>query len=169
MAVMDGATEPPNRLTSGEIRRRLEEITRFRLTGQLERMVEHFSPDVIVHYNCTQVGLFTPGIWRGRAAFLANMRLTEENYEALEGEITEVLVENGNAALRWRTCWRHRGTGGVYTCTNFWIIRGRWRLAARSSPATRRCCARGRRDWTARKSSGASTSWPISRRRGGRT
>ena len=59
-----------NRLTGGEIRRRLEEITRFRLTGQLERMVEHFSPDVIVHYNCTQVGLFTPGIWRGRAAFL---------------------------------------------------------------------------------------------------
>jgi len=125
MAVMDGATEPPNRLTSGEIRRRLEEITRFRLTGQLERMVEHFSPDVIVHYNCTQVGLFTPGIWRGRPAFLANMRLTEENYEALEGEITEVLVENGNAALRWRTCWRHRGTGGVYTVEMAYFLK--WR------------------------------------------
>jgi ketosteroid isomerase-like protein len=111
---MGGATEPPNRLTDGEIRRRLRDITNYRLTGRLERMIEHFALDVIVHYNCTQVGLFTPGVFRGRAAFLANMRRTEENYEGIDGEIIDVLVEDGNAALRWRTSWRHRGSGAVY-------------------------------------------------------
>jgi ketosteroid isomerase-like protein len=122
---MDGEAEPPNKLTGGEIRRRLDEITRCRLSGQFDRMLRHFAPDVIVHYNCSQVGLFSPGVLRGRAAFLANMQRTDENYQALDGEIIDILVENGNSALRWSTYWRHRGTGRVYTVDMAYFLK--WR------------------------------------------
>jgi len=122
---MDGKAQPPTQLTNGEIRRRLEEITRCRLTGQFDQMLRHFAYDVVVHYNCTQVGLFNPGVLRGKEAFLGNMRRTDENYEALDGEIIDILVENGNAALRWRTRWRHVGTGSVYAVDMAYFLR--WR------------------------------------------
>jgi ketosteroid isomerase-like protein len=122
---MDEQARPPIQLTSGEIRRRLEEVTRCRLTGEFDRMLKHFAPDVIVHYNCTQVGLFNPGVLRSREAFLGNLRRTDENYQPLDGEIIDILVENGNAALRWRTSWRHLGTGSVYNLDMAYFLR--WR------------------------------------------
>ena len=122
---MDGGAKPPKQLSAGEISRRLEEITRCRLTGQFDLMMRHFDPDVVIHYNCSQVGLFTPITLRGREAFCANMRRTDETYQALDGEIIDILVENGNCALRWRTRWRHRGSGVVSNLDMAYFLR--WR------------------------------------------
>ncbi len=122
---MGAKAGPSAQLPDGEIRCRLGEIAHFRLTGQLGRMAKHFAPDVVVHFNCTQLGLFSSGTSRGRDAFIASMRRSEIDYEALDGEIVDVLVENGRAAVRWSTCWRHRGTGRVYVIDMAYFLK--WR------------------------------------------
>ena len=64
---MHGGAERPAQLTGDEIRRRISDITRLRLAGHLNQLMGHFSQDVIVHYNCTKEGLFSPGVLNGRA------------------------------------------------------------------------------------------------------
>jgi ketosteroid isomerase-like protein len=118
----------PTQLTSGEIRRRLVEITQDRLSGRVDRVVEHFAPDAVVYYNCTKDGLFAPGVMHGRGAFFASLKRAEEEYEALDGEIVDILVENENAAMRWRTLWRHRGSGRLWSVESAYLLR--WRGGA---------------------------------------
>jgi ketosteroid isomerase-like protein len=118
---------PPTAPSSAEIRQRLVEITQARLEGRLDQVVAHFAPDVIVHYNCTKEGLYAPGIMYGRGSFLASLKRAEEEYQPLEGEIVEILVENCNAALRWRTRWRHRGNGRLWSLEMAYLLR--WRRA----------------------------------------
>jgi ketosteroid isomerase-like protein len=122
---MYGGAERPVQMTGGEIRRRIVDITRLRLAGDLDRLMEYFCPDVVVHYNCTKEGLFTPGVLNGREEFRANLRLTEENYQGVDGEIVDILVENDLSAVRWRTQWRHRGVGLVYPLEMAYFLR--WR------------------------------------------
>lgn len=114
---------PPAELTCNEIRQRLVEITQARLAGRLDRVVAHFAPDAIVHYNCTKDGLFAPGTTYGRAGFLASLKRAEEEYQPLEGEIVEILVENAAAAMRWRTRWRHRGSGRLLSADMAYLLR----------------------------------------------
>ena len=101
------------------------DITQARLAGRLDRVVAHFAPDAIVHYNCTKEGLYAPGTAHGRAGFLASLKRAEEEYQPLEGEIVEILVENGAAAMRWRTRWRHRGSGRLWSLDMAYLLR--WR------------------------------------------
>jgi ketosteroid isomerase-like protein len=122
---MYGGADRPVQMTGSEIRRRIVDITRLRLTGDLDRLREYFSPDVVVHYNCTKEGLFTPGVLSSRDEFFANLRLTEENYQGVEGEIVDILVENDLSVVRWRTRWRHRGAGLVYPLEMAYFLR--WR------------------------------------------
>jgi len=102
---------PQAPLTGTEIRQRLVEITGARLSGRIESVVSHFAPDVIIHYNCPRYGLSTSEVIRGREAYVANLRRANEEFEAVDGEILQILVEGEQSALRWRTQWRHRGTG----------------------------------------------------------
>ena len=120
---MHGGAERPAQLTGDEIRRRISDITRLRLAGHLNQLMGHFSQDVIVHYNCTKEGLFSPGVLNGRAEFHGNLRLTEEEYQGVDGEIADILVEGNLAAVRWRTRWRHRGTGVVYRLEMAYFLR----------------------------------------------
>ena len=57
--------ETASRLSGGEIRRRLVEITRS-TRGSPRPIMGHFVADVIVHYNCTKEGLFSPWALDGR-------------------------------------------------------------------------------------------------------
>ena len=122
---MHAGADRPAQLTGSEIRRRIADITYFRLAGELDALMTFFAPDVIVHYNCTKEGLFSPGVLKGRESFRANLQLTEEEYQGVDGEIIDILVENELAAVRWRTKWRHRGTGVVYTLEMAYFLR--WR------------------------------------------
>ena len=121
---------PQARLTGAQIRQRLVEITGARLSGRLEKVASHFAPDVIVHYNCTKYGPTPPELIRGREAFLAQLKRAEEDFEAVDGEILQFLVEGENSALRWRTHWRHRGTGRLWPLDMAFFMRWRDGLIA---------------------------------------
>jgi ketosteroid isomerase-like protein len=91
------------------------EITRLRMSGRINEMLEFFAPHVVVHYHCAKEGLFLPGVLRGVDALRENIRLTDVEYEPMDMEILDVLVDGDRSAVRWRNSWRHRGTG--YTRT----------------------------------------------------
>ena len=42
---------------------------------------------------CSKYGIFLPGVIRGRDTFVANLKRAEEEFEALDGEILQILVE----------------------------------------------------------------------------
>jgi hypothetical protein len=115
----------PDREDSRELRRKVLAITQLRMAGKIDEMMRYFAPDVTVQYHCTKEGLFLPGILHGRSAFKENIRLTDIEYEPLGSEVLDILVENGNAAVRWRNSWRHRGTGHVSTLDMAHFLR--WR------------------------------------------
>jgi len=122
---MYGRADRPAEMTGREIRRRIVDITRLRLAGDLDGMMRYFDPNVVVHYNCTKEGLFSPGVLNGRNAFWANLKFTEENYRGVDGEIIDILVENDLSAVRWRSQWRHRGTQASYVLEMAYFLR--WR------------------------------------------
>lgn len=105
------------------MRRRLVEITQARLAGRIDLVARHFAPDVIVH--CSKYGVFLPGVIQGRDSFVANLKRAEEEWEPLEGEILQILVEGARNAMRWRASWRHRGTGHVCPLDMAYFLR--WR------------------------------------------
>jgi len=106
---MQDRARPDATLTGDEVRRRLLEIAQARLAGRLDLVARHFAPDVVIH--CSKYGIFLPGVIHGRDTFVANLRRAEEEWEPLDGEIVQMLVEGVRSAIRWRTSWRHRGTG----------------------------------------------------------
>jgi len=112
---MLGGRDGISNISGAELRRRVHEIMKCRVNRDFDRMMRHFSRDVVVYYTCSKKGLFRPGVWRGREAFRENMRLTDIEYQPLDGEIRETLVDGNRVAVRWRSVWRHVGTGKQYT------------------------------------------------------
>jgi ketosteroid isomerase-like protein len=98
-----------------DLRRDIFEITRLRMSGRIEEMLEFFAPHVVVHYHCAKEGLFLPGVLRGVDALRENIRLTDVEYEPLDMEILDILVDGDRSAVRWRNSWRHRGRGYART------------------------------------------------------
>jgi ketosteroid isomerase-like protein len=127
---MQDRARPQTRLTRNEMRQRLVEITRARLAGRVDLVVPHFAPDVVIHYNCAKYGLFTTGVIQGHEAFIANLKRAEEEFQALDGEILQILVEGERGAMRWRTRWRHRGTGRLWPLDMAYFLRWRNGLVA---------------------------------------
>jgi ketosteroid isomerase-like protein len=127
---MQERARPQAELTGEEIRQRLVEITRARLEGRIDLVTQHFAPDVVVHNNCAKCGLPTPRVIHGRDAFAASLRRAEEEFEPLEGEIQQILVEGALNAMRWRTRWRHRGTGRLWPLDMAYFLRWRDGLVA---------------------------------------
>jgi len=122
---MQDRAGPQTQQTGDAIRQGLLEITRARLAGRIEQVVRYFAPDVVVHYNCASGGFFDTGAIHGREAFLATLKRTEEDFQAVDGEILQILVEGERSALRWRTHWRHRGSGRPWSRDMAYFMR--WR------------------------------------------
>ena len=112
---MQRMAREPDQKNSSDLRGDIFEITRLRMAGRISEMLEFFAPHVVIHYHCAKEGLFLPGVLRGVEAFRENIRLTDVEYEPLESEVLDVLVEGDRSAVRWRNSWRHRATG--YTRT----------------------------------------------------
>jgi len=106
--------EGPTRLTRGEICQRLSDIASLRLSRRLDLLMQHFAPGMVFFRNCSRQGLFHKGVLNGREAFRQSLRLIDEEYLAVDGEILDVLIEDQRAWMRWRTRWRHIGSGGLY-------------------------------------------------------
>lgn len=103
-----------NQAADNETRRRVHELVRIRMAGDLPALLKMFVEDVELSYNCSKIGLFPAGHWRGHDALRENIRRTDIDYEPLDAEVLDVLVEGDRTAVRWTSVWRHRGTSAVY-------------------------------------------------------
>ncbi len=83
------------------------------MTGQISQLMSYFSPDVVVHCACSRGSLLGPGVWKGADALQSITRLTDENFQPLEYEILDILVDGPKAVVRWRGAWRHHATAQV--------------------------------------------------------
>ncbi len=101
-------------MIASEIRRNIAEMLQFRMSGQVDRLLRHFSPTTLVHCASSREGLLGPGVWEGVEALGSVFRLTDENYQPLEHEILDILVQGQRAAVRWRGAWRRHATSRVY-------------------------------------------------------
>ncbi len=111
---MRGADGRSGRLSDSDVRQRVHDIVRRRMTGDVTGMLRHFFEDVELNYNCSKFGLFPAGHWRGREALRENLRRTDIEYEPLDFEISAVLVEGDRAAVRWVSNWRARSNCREY-------------------------------------------------------
>jgi ketosteroid isomerase-like protein len=98
----------------GELRWRVHELVRLRMASDVNEILPLFVEDVELRYNCSKVGLFPAGCWRGHDALRDNLRRTDIDYEPLDAEVQDLLVEGDRTAVRWTSRWRHRGTGRIY-------------------------------------------------------
>lgn len=83
-----------------EIRSRIAEMLRCRMSGQINQMLKHFGPNTVVHCASSRDGLLPPGIWEGADGLRAMTRRTDENYEPLEHEILDILVDGSWIAMK---------------------------------------------------------------------
>ncbi|WP_457798345.1 nuclear transport factor 2 family protein [Methylocystis sp. S23] len=110
---MHGMDGRPRRAAESETRRRVHELIRVRMSGDVPATLKLFTEDVELSYN-GRVGVFPAGQWRGSQALRDHLRRTDIEYEPLDAEVKDVLVEGDRAAVRWTSHWRRRATGQVY-------------------------------------------------------
>ncbi len=128
---MDERATPRPRSRGKEIRGWLAEMAHCRMMGQWDRLSEHFAANIVVRGNYSRDPnypndlIFGPDVIRGRNAFCAKMQRVDQEFQPLDEEILEVLVEKDRAGGRWRGWWRHRGTGRVFALNMAHFMR--WR------------------------------------------
>jgi ketosteroid isomerase-like protein len=102
------------RLTASEIRRRIGEMLEARMSGRVGVMLRHFAPNAVFHCGSSREGMLPPGIWQGVEALRSVTRRSDENYEPLDYEICDIIVEGERAAVHWRSTWRSIGSRKIY-------------------------------------------------------
>lgn len=113
------------------------------MAGDVNALLRLFVEDVELRYNCSKIGLFPAGKWRGHDALRENIRRTDIDYEPLDAEILEILVEGDRTAIRWTTNWRHRGTSLHYAMDMAHFLRWRkGRVAEMNEFIDHRCVSR---------------------------
>lgn len=110
---MHGMGGETRRAAEIETRRRVHELIRVRMSGDIAATLKFFTDDVELSYN-GRVGMFQAGQWQGSQALREHLRRTDIEYEPLDAEVNDVVVEGDRAAVRWTTHWRRRATGEVY-------------------------------------------------------
>lgn len=103
-----------NEAADKEARRRVHELVATRMSGNIPAILKFFVEDVELSYNCSRLRVFPSGQWRGQDALRENLRRTDIDYQPLDAEVKDVLVEGDRTAVRWTSEWRHRGTGRLY-------------------------------------------------------
>jgi ketosteroid isomerase-like protein len=107
---MDG---DPRRAAESEARRRAHELVRVRMSGNIPATLKLFTDDVTLSYR-SGVGAIQAGEWRGSCALGEHIRRTDIEYEPLDAEVKDVLVEGDRSAVRWTSHWRRRATGQIF-------------------------------------------------------
>ena len=96
-AVIYGSEMRQSKSVASEIRSRIAEMLRCRMSGQINQMLRYFAPNTVVHCASSREGLLPPRTY-GRARTASTMtRRTDENYEPLEHEILDILLDGQNA------------------------------------------------------------------------
>jgi ketosteroid isomerase-like protein len=102
-------------LETRDIRCRIAEMLQSRMSRNIDQMLRHFAPDAVVHCASSREGVLPTGVWEGADALRSITRLNDENYEPLDHEILDILVDGKHAVVRWRGNWRRHANGKVYT------------------------------------------------------
>jgi ketosteroid isomerase-like protein len=105
---------PHDAADDADLRWRVHELVRLRMAGDVNEILQLFVEDVELRYNCSKVGLFPAGCWRGHDALRENLRRTDIAYEPLDAEVLDLLVEGEHTAVRWTSRWRQRATGRIF-------------------------------------------------------
>lgn len=114
---------PQIRMTAADIRFAIAEMLQARVASRLDRLMGYFALDTTVHIGSSRAGLLGPGTWRGIAALRSIMRLSDENYQPLDFEILDIVVDGQSAAVRWRGDWRRHATGKIYAIDSAHFLR----------------------------------------------
>ncbi len=96
-----------------DVRRKISEMLQARMSGQISRLLGYFAQDIVLHCACSREGVLSPGIWRGRDALRSVSRLTDENYQPVDHEILEIVIDGSASAVRWRGEWRQLATNKI--------------------------------------------------------
>ncbi len=110
---MHGMGGGPRQAAENETRRRVHELISVRMSGNIAATVKLFTDDAELSYN-GRVGMFPAGHWQGSQALGEHLRRTDIEYEPLDFEVRDVVVEGDRTAVRWTSHWRRRATGEVY-------------------------------------------------------
>lgn len=102
-------------LDAQELRLRVGDIIRLRMSGGIDDMLQYFSQNILLHYTCAKGGKYEPMLRWGREAFRDNIRRTDETFQALSYEILDILVDGQRTVVRWRSDWRHHGSREEWT------------------------------------------------------
>lgn len=83
------------------------------MAGDIAAVLKFFVEDVELRYNGPKLGPFPAGQWRGHDALRENLRGADIDFEPLDVEVHEVLVEGDRTAVRSTGSWRDRASGRV--------------------------------------------------------
>lgn len=106
-------------------RRRVHELIRLRMAGDVDALLDSFTEDVELRYTCSRLGFFPAGGWQGRQALRDYLRRADIDYEPLEAEVKDVFAEGDRTAVRWTASFRRRANGRVHVMDVAHFIR--WR------------------------------------------
>lgn len=101
-------------MAASDIRREIAQMLQARMSGQIDQLLKYFAPGAITYCASSREGLLAPGVWQGADALRSVTRLTDENYQPLDYEILDILVDGQKAVVRWRGAWRRHATSKIY-------------------------------------------------------
>lgn len=123
--MMHGAGGRSTGVAESETRRRVHEIVRLRMAGEVESVLKFFVEDVEITFNSSKNGVFPAGSWQGRGALREYLRRADIDFEPLQAEVQDVIVEGDRTALRWTGTFRRRANGAVHVMDMAHFLR--WR------------------------------------------
>jgi ketosteroid isomerase-like protein len=82
-----------------------------RLSGRLDELMEHFTPDCELHIAGGSNLSPYAGRYHGRDAVKAKLRSLHTSIEHLEFEPLSFVIDGDDVAIRWRSRGRNRGAG----------------------------------------------------------
>ncbi len=100
-------------LSAAERRFIVTEMLDCRMNQQYERFASYVDPAVVLHSHSWRVGVIGPDVWRGVSGVRELFRRTDENYQPLDYEILDIIVDGESAVVRWRAGWRRHENGRV--------------------------------------------------------
>ncbi len=111
---MHGLGGRSTKVAENETRRRVHELIRLRMAGEIEEVLKLFVEDVELHYNCSKAGVIHASFWQGHTALRDYLRRTDIDYEPLDAEVQDIFVEGDRTAMRWTGRFRRRADGRVF-------------------------------------------------------
>jgi ketosteroid isomerase-like protein len=123
--MLHGAGGRPTPTAERETRRRVHELVRMRMAGEIDAFMNVFVEDVELRCNGAKVAVFPADSWQGQAALREYLRRIDIDFEPLAAEVQDVFIEGDRTAVRWTARFRRRANGRVHEVDLAHFIR--WR------------------------------------------